>query len=126
MPRKPTGDRPQTNAERQARRRARVVTFAPVDREALDAAASAAGRDVAEAVAEVVDGWLRGSAPTPAPVSTAQIDAVAILGHQRRALLERVAGIINQAQDGAALERMERRIAILEDLACGKERAKIS
>ena len=116
MARTPEGDRPLTDAERQARRRARLVTFTPADKPALVAAAEAAGQAVAPLVAQVVDAWIKGSRPTPAPARAEQIAAAAMVEEGRRAMLERFIAVLNRADTPEALQRIALRVAILEDV----------
>lgn len=56
-------DRKLTPAERQARRRAKLVSFRPRDKEALEAAAAASGKEASELVTDIVETWLRHRGP---------------------------------------------------------------
>ncbi len=116
MPRKPTGDRPLTDAEKMRRYRAARVTFKPANAVALAAAAAAAGISTADLVAQVVDGWLTGSQAAPPPLSAAEIDAARLVDSRRRAILERLADVLSQASTPDTLERIERRLAVIEDV----------
>ncbi|WP_142850694.1 hypothetical protein [Telmatospirillum sp. J64-1] len=106
-----------TPAEREARRRAKLVQFKPADRAALDSAAEAAGKTAPELVADLVAAYLDGGKPPPPPpVSAEETAAAQVFDRRRRQILASFAEILNQAQDDQALERIERRVSILQDM----------
>lgn len=99
-----------TTAERQARRQAKIVTFRPADKAALEAAAAAVGKTTEQLVAEVVAGWLDGGKPPPSPPIRAEdIEAANVLDDSRREILGRLADILARATP-AQVQRISDRI----------------
>lgn len=116
MPRGHTSFLPLTAAERQARRRAKLVTFRPTDKPALEAASTAVEREIGVLVAEIVDGWLRGAMPAPVPATASLVAAADEFGKRRQDILDQFTAVLNRARNHEDLQRIARRIAILGDV----------